>query len=405
MTVTGSPRIEESLVSEWDFELNGDLDPTQIARWSWKKHWWRCPNGHSYHSAPATRSKGRGCPYCAGVKVLIGFNDLGTVRPEIASTWDYERNGSLRPEHVPEFCDTHVWWKCDKGHSWKLRIAVRSQGIGCRYCSNMAVLPGFNDLKSNHPEIANQIDMSVTSVDASQIVSKSPRSLDWVCSLGHKWKAAVKTRVAGRGCPYCAGVKVLVGFNDLASTSPDIAKQWDKEKNEISPSEVHHGSKKRAWWKCPDGHSWSAVIQSRRIRGCPHCALAGTSQSEQELFTVIEKRLLNSENRVKVHLHGWARGIEVDVLGIWKGKKVAIEYDGSYFHKDTYEKDERKTIALLGAGYAVIRVREQNNWSLAPLSVNHPYLLQMNHQFGSPMDQIAEEIFVWLESIEGEKDE
>jgi hypothetical protein len=32
--------------------------------------------------------------------VLAGDNDLKTLRPDIASEWDYGRNGSLLPEHV-----------------------------------------------------------------------------------------------------------------------------------------------------------------------------------------------------------------------------------------------------------------------------------------------------------------
>ena len=33
-------------------------------------------------------------------------------------------------------------------------------------------------------------------------------------------------------------------------------------------------SNRKAWWKCPLGHSYSAVISSRALRGsdCPYCA-------------------------------------------------------------------------------------------------------------------------------------
>lgn len=400
MTVKGSPRIEHYLVSEWDYELNGELEPTQIARWSWKKHWWRCPDGHSYYSAPATRSKGRGCPYCAGTKILVGFNDLCTVRPDLAASWDVTLNAPLLPKDVTQFSDNHVWWRCDKGHSWKLRIAQRSLGVECRYCSNKAVLPGFNDLKSLYPEIAEQLDEPAIA-DPSTLVAGSHRSLHWKCSYGHQWKASAKTRIAGIGCPYCAGVKVLKGYNDLETCSPEIAAQWDEEKNTSTPSEVHHGSKSRAWWRCLNGHSWNAVIQSRKNRGCPNCALAGTSQSEQKMYSHLNTILHESKNRVKVGLEGWKRGIEVDVVGLWQGGLVAVEYDGSYFHRDSFEKDEDKTAALLDAGYTVVRVREQNYWSLMPLRMKHPRLLQVSHQFDTPMDQMINDIRVWLESLEG----
>lgn len=39
------------------------------------------------------------------------------------------------------------------------------------------------------------------------------------------------TGAEGGGCPYCAGRKVLPGFNDLASKSPDVAAQWNPALN------------------------------------------------------------------------------------------------------------------------------------------------------------------------------
>ena len=47
----------------------------------------------------------------------------------------------------------------------------------------------------------------------------------------------------GRGCPVCAGQQVLAGYNDLASKRPDLAKEWNYEKNgDLLPSQVMCGS-------------------------------------------------------------------------------------------------------------------------------------------------------------------
>jgi hypothetical protein len=35
-----------------------------------------------------------GCPYCGNRMVLKGFNDLQTVRPDIAQDWDYKKTGT-----------------------------------------------------------------------------------------------------------------------------------------------------------------------------------------------------------------------------------------------------------------------------------------------------------------------
>ena len=50
-------------------------------------------------------------------------------------------------------------------------------------------------------------------------------------------------------------------------------KEWNYEKNSISPEEITAGSKKKVWWKCQTcGYEWQASIGSRTSgRGCPNC--------------------------------------------------------------------------------------------------------------------------------------
>ena len=51
----------------------------------------------------------------------------------------------------------------------------------------------------------------------------------------------------------------------LLETFPDIAAQWDYERNEgITPADVTYGSNKLVWWKCPlCGHSYQKKIANR----------------------------------------------------------------------------------------------------------------------------------------------
>lgn len=73
----------------------------------------------------------------------------------------------------------------------------------------------------------------------------------WKCENGHEWKAAVYTRSAGARCPYCTGRKVMVGFNDLATQSPELARQWDYRKNApLVPADISAGSHRSVWWRC-----------------------------------------------------------------------------------------------------------------------------------------------------------
>jgi len=88
------------LLAEWDKERNKELSPHTVSIGSGKKAWWKCERGHSWAAIVASRVKGVGCPVCAGKKVMVGYNDLATVRPDLAHQWHPAKNGSLTPGHV-----------------------------------------------------------------------------------------------------------------------------------------------------------------------------------------------------------------------------------------------------------------------------------------------------------------
>ena len=53
----------------------------------------------------------------------------------------------------------------------------------------------------------------------------------------------------------------------------ELLSQWNVEKNlPLTPDNVTFGSRKRAWWTCPNGHSWQAMVYTRSEgTGCPYC--------------------------------------------------------------------------------------------------------------------------------------
>ena len=66
--------------------------------------------------------KGVGCPYCAGRKVLVGFNDLETLEPELAPQWHPSLNGTLTPRMVTTGSHQKVWWQCEKFRVWEATV-------------------------------------------------------------------------------------------------------------------------------------------------------------------------------------------------------------------------------------------------------------------------------------------
>ena len=83
---------------------------------------------------------------------------------------------------------------------------------------------GVNDLATFYPELAAEAD----GWDPSEVRAGSGKKLLWKCEKGHSWYASVSDRTCkNSGCPYCSNNKLLVGFNDLKTKFPEIAKQAD----------------------------------------------------------------------------------------------------------------------------------------------------------------------------------
>ena len=67
---------------------------------------------------------------------------------------------------------------------------------------------------------------------------------------------------------------MISGENDLAAVFPQLAAQWDAEKNgSLTPETVSPNSNRRVWWKCEKGHAYCAVIayRAQSNSGCPYC--------------------------------------------------------------------------------------------------------------------------------------
>ena len=269
------------LLEEWDYEKNGDLKPDFIQPGSNSKVWWRCKNGHSWAAVVSSRVRGNGCPYCSGKYVLQGSNDFATKYPQLLKEWDYDKNKGIDPTKIHENARQAVYWKCEHGHSWKTSVATRTRmGAGCPVCSGLVADKGKNDLQTLYPDIAAEWDYEKNGdLKPSDFKPGSEKKVWWKCPKGHSYQNQIFLRVKTKcGCPYCSNRKVLKGFNDLETLHPELAKEWDYDKNNgLLPSQVSGagGSHKRVWWKCKNGHCWEAVLTSRiRLRtGCPICAI------------------------------------------------------------------------------------------------------------------------------------
>lgn len=267
------------LLAEWDAAKNAPFTPQTMPHSSREKVWWRCKQGHSWHAGVQSRARmGCGCPVCRGRRIIAGYNDLQTKRPEIAAEWDLEKNAPLRPDAVAVSSQKRVWWRCAAGHSFRSAIAdrTRPKSSGCPYCKKKVILPGINDPKTLNPTLAAEWDTEKNgAAKMEELLNSSAFKAWWRCPNGHSYQASVRNRIYNKtGCPYCAGKKAWPGFNDLASQMPKLAAEWASDLNApLTPAMVTLGSGKRVWWRCDQGHVWLTAVFNR-VRsgsGCPVC--------------------------------------------------------------------------------------------------------------------------------------
>lgn len=237
--------------------------------------WWICSQGHEWQAVAKSRYAGCNCPYCSGRMAVPGKTDLQTLYPDIAKEWHPQKNMPLLPTHVTAQSNRRVWWQCKNEHEWKANVSGRTNGKGCPYC-NHKLASEENNFAVIFPEKLKLWDWDKNTVSPYSLLPHSNKIAWWVCEKGHHWSAAVNIVVKKQktsGCPYCAGKRVIQGISDLQTTDPEIASEWDYQKNVLMPSEVSRCSHKKFFWICPRGHSYKAEVANRVAgKGCSICA-------------------------------------------------------------------------------------------------------------------------------------
>ena len=266
-------QLPYEIIKQWDYEKNKWLEPSSFSMWTHKKIWWICDKWHSYEASIANRKRWNWCPYCWNQKLLKWYNDLATLYPELLKERDYEKNWNLKPDEVSSKQNKKVWWKCKNGHSYEAKIYNRANGKWCPYCVNRKIIQWYNDLVTTHPEVAKQRNYDKNwDITPDMVNSGSHKKYRWKCSKWHEWETMVQDRANWTWCPYCSNKKVLAWYNDLATTNPELSKQWNFKKNILKPTEVTKSSAKKVRWICENGHEREAIIANRtKWNWCPYC--------------------------------------------------------------------------------------------------------------------------------------
>lgn len=305
---------------------------SEVTASSGRQYIWTCTTyGHEWGgmSVGQRTQQGQGCPYCSNRRLLAGFNDIQSRYPDlIAASWDWSRN-AIQPSETYGRANEKFFWLCSRGHS-HYRDLRHELEYGCGICSRHTIIAGVNDAWT---AASKDIRSEWSTNNVRPLSGFSPNSHYpglWICSSGHEYSASIGRRFEGEGrCPICINRKLLQGFNDLASKGPELALEFDSEKNGCEPSEVIFGSAGKFWWRCKTNldHSWRAAL-STRLSQNTQCPLCRASLFEASVFSFIESFGRDTLRNDRKLLGGLELDIVIPSLGI------AIEANGIFWHSE-----------------------------------------------------------------------
>jgi G:T-mismatch repair DNA endonuclease (very short patch repair protein) len=260
------PNKYPKIASEWNYTKNGDLKPKNFTCGSKCKIWWICEkNKHEWETMIVHRTNGSGCPFCLNENKGKTLQELF---PIVANEWHPYKNGDLKPENFTYGSTNKVWWICEKKHEWEAAISNRT-GKNKSECPFCKFIKNGNSLEEKYPDIAKQwhYELNVP-LKPNEISFGSNTVVWWICEEKHEWQQTVGERVRTTiGCRTC-----YTKENSLAVKYPEIAKQWDYNKNQVTPFEIFCHSNTKIFWICENKHSY-CTWTSHKIKkpDCPYC--------------------------------------------------------------------------------------------------------------------------------------
>ena len=197
-----------------------------------------------------------------------------------------------------------------------------------------------------HPELIKLYSKN-NKISIFEIHSNSKIKRLWICEkygYDHEYEMTPNNTILGQKCPYCAGKKVLVGFNDLATTHPEIAKEWHPTKNEdLKPTNFTRGSHQKMWWFCIKcNNSWYVSINNRTSNNtkCPHCYIR--SKIEEKITKLLQENYILFIRQKKFDTCKNKRCLPFDFY--LPNYNLLVEYHGEQHYKHTRYSDNEKLL-------------------------------------------------------------
>ena len=242
---------------------------------------------------------------------------------KLLNTNNHFANGEF--DLITKYTHSHnnIDCKCKKcGHEWCAPPSSLLIGYGCHLCR-------INNWKVSQDAFIDRLRIAHDNIIALDKYNGMDVQIRFQCHLGHIWLAEPHNVLRGSGCPYCSDRAVLIGYNDMWTTRPDIAILLANPEDGYKYTKSSHS---KVEFKCPDcGKIKNMKINDVYNRGfsCSRCSdgISYPNKFARALFDQLPVVNYDYEYHPE-----WLKPYFYDNYFEYNGKKYVLEMDGGLGH-------------------------------------------------------------------------
>lgn len=262
-------------------------------------------------------------------------NSLANKYPELLKEWHTTENTGFSPEKLSYGSHKKITWICHLNHIWKATIKSRTLcKTKCPYCTHQLASPEYC-IASIRPKWIDEIHPTKNgNLNAYNLCPYSNKSVYFICKNSHEWVETPNQRMSYKECRYCSNEAPHKDYC-LATHFPQLAKEWDYDKNDITPYDIMPSSHIMVWWKCSAGHCFQTSCHLRhkgsQIFACYQCKQKSNGERKiadfldvKHIKYIREYRFKDCKNKVR---------LPFDFAVFIDDKMFTIEYQGLQHYK------------------------------------------------------------------------
>lgn len=316
--------IYPEIAKEWNYKKNGVTTPDMISKKSGTKYWWICKYGHEWQATPHDRVDSKtGCPICSKIhhssfpeQAVLFY--VKKIYPNAINRYtEIFNNGMELDIYIPsvkvgiEF-DGANWHKTETEHSREREKYNMCKEKGILLLRIKEKIDNeWNDVADHIWYIQKKNKTELEIVIKALLYSIDSRENMWYRKKMDSYPRFIEVNLEKD--EKAIREYMLPTNNSLKDLRPDIAKEWNYEKNHnLLPEMFGINSNVKVWWKCSNcNHEWETSIIHRagkRSSGCPKCSVIKNKESFTKNYIKKNGSLLDNNPELAKEWHPTLNG-------------------------------------------------------------------------------------------------